>query len=290
MWDGAHWWAKPYASSHARAVLDAVPDAPVEVLRAILDFCVHTMSPADAGALLVLQLDADRLGPEGGLNPALPPTAVPRLPLRDVATHAAVRQLLAQIDGAAILDAHGDLLAVGAHLRASPRSHEVVQLDPTHGTRHASARRFSFDHDRTVVFVVSNDGPVTVYSDGAAIASIRSRPDEVEPDADPSVAGRARRRAITCPACGKRLVATATSATIGTSSATVACPVCGKPLRGLTGAADAVRVEKPRQSGREPMTSATSASPPREARGLVAERTTSGRRGAPASPPASSAS
>ncbi len=182
IWDGAHWWAKPYASSFTRAVQRAVPTAPIDTLRQLLEFCVHTMSPADAGTALVWALDADTVADVEGLNAARPPTRVPQLPFSSIATGAAIRQLLAQVDGAAIVNRAGQLIAIGAHLRSSPASHEHVKLDPTRGTRHAASRRYSYDHTQSVVFVVSRDGPVTVYSKGEEVTSIQTRIEEPEND------------------------------------------------------------------------------------------------------------
>jgi len=186
IWDGARWWTKPYAKPFARAVLDAMPDAPGDILDSLLDFCVHTMSPADAGACLVWALDADELDGVDGLNPSRPPTPIPHLSFEQFAKRAAIRQLLAQVDGAAVINRAGDLVAIEAHLRSSARSHENVKPDPTRGTRHAAARRYSFDHRARIVFVISRDGPVTVYVGGEEIAAIQPRTEDHdgEPDID----------------------------------------------------------------------------------------------------------
>ncbi len=186
IWDGARWWTKPYAKPFAQAVLNAVPDAPSDTLDSLLDFCVHTMSPADAGACLVWALDTDELAGVDGLNPSRPPTPIPHLSFEQFAKRAAIRQLLAQVDGAAILNRDGHLIAIEAHLRSSALSHENVKPDPTHGTRHAAARRYSFDHRGRIVFVISRDGPVTVYVGGEEIAAIQPRTENVDdaPDID----------------------------------------------------------------------------------------------------------
>lgn len=178
VWDGAHWWTKPYAASFAQAVLDEVPAASPETLHTILDFCVHTMSPADAGTTLLWALQADKVSEVEGLSASRQATPVPRLPFRDIATRAAIRQLLSQVDGAAILNRDGLVIAIEAQLRSSARSHNTLRLDPARGTRHASARRYSFDHQDVIVFVVSRDGPVTVFAAGREITSIASQLDE----------------------------------------------------------------------------------------------------------------
>jgi hypothetical protein len=180
IWDGARWWTKPYAARFADAVHAAHPDAPADRLHEILDFCVHTMSPAEAGTTLVWAHGASGLDDVPGLSASQPPTVLPPLPFSSRAARAAIRQLLSQVDGAAILDNDGNLVAVGAQLRSSATSHERLQIEPGVGSRHASARRYSFDHRDVLVFVVSRDGPVTVFARGETITSIHTQGDHTE--------------------------------------------------------------------------------------------------------------
>jgi hypothetical protein len=76
------------------------------------------------------------------------------------------------MDRAALVDRDGKVTVVGVGLRSSDRS--VSLVDSTGGTRHTSARRFSFDEPAVISFVVSADGPVSVFSDGAAAATVRT--------------------------------------------------------------------------------------------------------------------
>ena len=94
------------------------------------------------------------------------------MPLTDVTCHAAVRQLLTQVDGATVVDDSGQLLRTGVHLTSSAKADDEVQVRRGRGTRHSSAKRFSFDEPDTLVFVVCEDGPVTVYARGRTLASI----------------------------------------------------------------------------------------------------------------------
>jgi DNA integrity scanning protein DisA with diadenylate cyclase activity len=138
------------------------------------------MSPAEAGATLVWSLRAHQLAQVTGLSASREPTAVPSLSFSGRATRAAIRQLLSQVDGAGIVVCDGQLIAIGAQLRSSAQSHATVRIDPARGTRHASAQRYSFDHPDTIVFVISRDGPVTVYATGAEITSIRMTTDNTQ--------------------------------------------------------------------------------------------------------------
>lgn len=178
VWDGGHWWEKPYADAYARGLLRAVPHAPPVAAEAILEFCVHSMSPSPAGTILVWALDATlvaRLATAGA-------NWVPGLALEDRTNHGPLRQLLSQSDGAALLAPGAEMVEVGHYLQASAEAYAAGGVDPTQGTRHAAATRFSFDTADAVVFVVSQDGPVTVYFKGSVVASIRSRLEEEAPD------------------------------------------------------------------------------------------------------------
>lgn len=178
VWDGGHWWEKPYAGAYARALLRAVPDATPAAAEAILEFCVHSMSPSPAGATLVWALHADLVTRAAAAGARW----VPGVSLEDRTNHGPLRQLLSQSDGAALLSPGAEVIEVGYYLRASAEAYAAAGVDPDRGTRHASASRFSFDRTDAVVFVVSQDGPVTVYFKGAVVASIRSRLEEESSD------------------------------------------------------------------------------------------------------------
>src|SRR5688500_14178126 len=75
-----------------------------------------------------------------------------------------------QTDLATIVDGKSRIGRFCPGLNSSPEGDELV-TDPR-GIRHRSARRFTYDHPATVAFVVSEDGPVTVFSDGAPIIAL----------------------------------------------------------------------------------------------------------------------
>ncbi|HEY2302483.1 MAG TPA: diadenylate cyclase [Acidimicrobiales bacterium] len=169
-WDGTHWSVKPLAEHRAEAIRRLVPQAPPDVLAGLLELCVHWLSAGRIGATLVLALEGD----PGDLQHidvssaiSIPPLYVTRgehLP--------PLLSVLSQMDRAALVDREGKVTAVGVGLRSSDRS--VSLVDSTGGTRHTSARRFSFDEPAVISFVVSADGPVSVFSDGAAAATVRT--------------------------------------------------------------------------------------------------------------------
>lgn len=180
IWDGTRWRNKPYASALVEDVLHAVPACPRPALEAILAFCVHDLGPAPTGAILIWDLAGrDQPASLGHVRHRQPPLHLPRLTLLDRTSHSAVRSLLGQIDGAVVVDRDATPDEAGLRLTFSERAERAVTGDVDRGTRHASARRFSFDERDTVVFVVSEDGPLTVYARGDPIAHL----DTYQPEA-----------------------------------------------------------------------------------------------------------
>src|SRR5207244_9092140 len=76
-------------------------------------------------------------------------------------------------DGAFVVERDGRLLAVNVILRPTRASEQAVPA--TKGTRHTSAARHTYDCPDVLAFVVSTDGPVTVFSDGQRIADLKHR-------------------------------------------------------------------------------------------------------------------
>ena len=88
---------------------------------------------------------------------------IPRLDLSHRAHFAALLNALSQYDRAALVDPGGTVSTVGVQLRSSERSRT---LGPYLGTRHTSALRFTADEPSTLVFVVSSNGPLSVFCRG----------------------------------------------------------------------------------------------------------------------------
>jgi len=65
------------------------------------------------------------------------------------------------------------LRQLGARLVPSSAAEETVEA--LRGTRHTSARRYSHDDPLATVIAVSDDGPITVFRNGAVLAN--SHPD-----------------------------------------------------------------------------------------------------------------
>jgi hypothetical protein len=255
-WDGAEWTFKPLAARWLRPLRRLVPDADPVVAAALLELCVHWLSAGGVGAILVWYLRQ----PEGNPSRLDLASAVvpPPLDVRQPAQFSALLSLLSQMDRAVTLRPNGQLLHLGALLVPSD---EAVRLVPAvGGTRHTSARRFSFDEPDTVVFVVSESGAVTVFSDGAAAAEVRVDPCrsgfptrllEVEPDPEDE-------RFITCPACQRLLLFDVVDIPAWTGPPEVLpCPVCRATLEldVYRAAVRGVRKQLPQNNqGRRPST------------------------------------
>ncbi|MDY7106614.1 MAG: diadenylate cyclase [Actinomycetota bacterium] len=167
--DGVRWTFKPLAVRHLAAIRRLVPGADVNVLDQLLDLCVHWLSAERVGATLVWYLaDVD---PSEATQVDLSRAFVaPVLDVGDSTHVSALVSVLGQVDRAALVRPDGQVSHIGASLHNSARSAELVPA--FRGTRHTSARRFSYDEPECLVFVVSEDGPLTVFGDGARMAAI----------------------------------------------------------------------------------------------------------------------
>ncbi|MGI9598561.1 MAG: DNA integrity scanning protein DisA nucleotide-binding domain protein, partial [Acidimicrobiales bacterium] len=119
---------------------------------------VHDLGSRRIGATLVY-----RTGAGTGRFESPWPTPPP-LNMKQPVNLAPMQHVLSQSDGATVFDEEGTLVGLGVRLVPSRTAEETVA--PTGGTRHTSARRFSSDEPESVVIVVSEDGPVTVFRRG----------------------------------------------------------------------------------------------------------------------------
>lgn len=176
-WNGAGWVPKPYASTYSSILENAIPslDSTTDVMTAsaILDLCVHTLAAANIGATIVwdrnvreAEFEEDSVEELRAID-SRHAFSVPRLSITDANNHPAVASLLAQHDRALILNDAGELTMMGVSLTPPP----TVEVTTPGGTRHNSAIAFSEAERHTLVFVVSQDGPVSVFRRGICVAS-----------------------------------------------------------------------------------------------------------------------
>jgi hypothetical protein len=171
MVEGRRWMAKDLVYEAAEDIVHVVPAANLDVVRRLLELAHHHISQKRFGASLLYALtdtpDAPRRRDEG--------IAVAGLGL-SILNESDEPLLLHQVryrDGALLFGRDGRLLAVNVIMRPTRSSEHAVPL--IKGTRHTSAARHSFDCPDVLAFVVSTDGPVTVFSDGQRIADLKAQ-------------------------------------------------------------------------------------------------------------------
>ena len=165
-WNGYSWHHEPPATTWMDAI--AGPDAgDTAVLEDLLTFAIHDLGSLRIGALLIYRPDGD---PGPAVEERLP--TPPPLRIGTPSHLAPLRHALAQIDGAAVFDADGVLRRLG--VRLVPSSRAEASVEAVGGTRHTSARRYSHDDPRATVIAVSDDGPVSVFRNGAVLANADS--------------------------------------------------------------------------------------------------------------------
>lgn len=161
-WDNFRWHHEPPVGSWIDAVTACSVHGDPDVLAALLEFAVHDLGALGIGSLLIYRPN----GYEGPVVEERLPTPPP-LQIRKPTHLAPLRHALTQVDGATIFDAEGVLRRLGVRLVPSSEAEESVE--PFGGTRHTSGRRYSRDDPFATVIAVSEDGPVTVFRDGAIL-------------------------------------------------------------------------------------------------------------------------
>jgi DNA integrity scanning protein DisA with diadenylate cyclase activity len=171
------WRAKVY-SSDAAAKLERIffpngPDRMVDRLSDLLSLCLHTLSSRHIGSTFVWFPDPER-------PPLLTPQEdwgrVPSARLFVGRPHhmEPIATLLAAIDGACVVKSSGEIERIETKLAPTSKAMDLISAEG--GLRHTTAKRYSFDDPNCIVFVVSHDGPVTVYSDGMSVLQLRTGP------------------------------------------------------------------------------------------------------------------
>lgn len=162
-WNGFSWHREPPIKSWMDAITNPA-HRDTAVIEDLLTFAIHDLGSLRIGGLLIYR-------PEGDPGPAVEERLPTPPPLRiGTPSHLApLRHALAQVDGAAVFDADGVLRQLGVRLVPSNRAEATVE--PLGGTRHTSARRYSHDDPLATVIAISDDGPVSVFRNGAIIVN-----------------------------------------------------------------------------------------------------------------------
>jgi DNA integrity scanning protein DisA with diadenylate cyclase activity len=232
---GRVWFTKPHVKKAAWKVAQCVSGIDQNVLCRILDLAFHLLSPGSrVGATLVWNMSDMAASVSVGFSEGhdLVPFG---LSITNEAHAEMICHLLSQVDGATLLDPSGRLIRTGVHLKYSDAARELIPAD--RGTRHTSARRFSFDVATALVVTVSEDGPVTIFSDGVSVADLRihssSENAKILMEAIPKIGEDIRNESIeaTCSRCGKRSRIEQVNVLGWEVEVQVNCPICQAPLR-----------------------------------------------------------
>jgi DNA integrity scanning protein DisA with diadenylate cyclase activity len=227
------WREKPMVDTVISRTYDFVPFSLIPKLKEILSFAYHSLSPRHIGATLVWCLEAPTAEESAAMQSALDLLSL-NLQIGEDAHRSILRHLLAQTDGATIIDAAGKLVGTGAHLKVSAESMKYITA--LKGTRHTSAQRFSFDSAPTILIVVSADGPVTLFSDGVNVVELKF----VSADAEAKALGKMvpmKRSDIvpssweeTCKVCGKTSIIEEVMIYGWKDREAARCPICRAEL------------------------------------------------------------
>ena len=184
--DDGVWLTRPTAVAYREQLIGALADEHHATAHAILDLCVHTLSPARHGATLVWFPGGAADCHTAFLDTSLEITP-PALSASDDSHRATIAHALGQMDRACVIDSGGQLIRLNVTLE---HAEEYSAHTVPGGTRHNSAGRYSASQPRAVVFVVSADGPVTVFSEGQVVAEIDGSTQRDTPERAPGVSQR----------------------------------------------------------------------------------------------------
>lgn len=197
----------------------------------ILELCCYILSPLGIGTTLVWFVQEP--GPtESSPWADCPDTRALGLRAGQQEHYQAIAHLARHHDGAFLLGPESDVRSLGAHLKYSPKT--ATHVSGYRGTRHTSAKRYSFEHERALVFVVSEDGCVSVFSDGFKISDSPLYPAfEEAAGLKKMVPGKAKDVSAdsfehNCDECGKPLRIEQVTVIGWKEKEGALCPYCGK--------------------------------------------------------------
>lgn len=232
--DKGAWFSKTYGVTLGEALQTIAPMANRKTLVAASVFCVHVLSNQNIGATLVVWVDG-KSAPDSVSRSNCDPVIHPQLNLK-ADNFPAIASAMSQLDRAVIFDYEGNLLEINSELQPSVCSREIIHQN--RGTRHTSAKRYSFDQARCVVFTVSVDGPISVFSDGQLVTetgffarhSAVGRMGYSYQSISTMIAAWSANREIVCSKCGKTVEMEIVTVAGYREDETAICPICGNSL------------------------------------------------------------
>ena len=130
------------------------------ILAQVLRVCMTMSEIGKSGIFVILKEDTPRF-----VSPMIKNYYFNKCAINEMSTNQIIQ--FAAIDGAVLLNAKGEMLDIGQKLEAPPST--LICKESGRGTRHNSAMNYSRVAD-CLVFVVSQEGPISVYHDGELFA------------------------------------------------------------------------------------------------------------------------
>ncbi len=140
------------------------PDLLTDNFSKILEFAYYELSLRGIGATIVYWLDSTYSHTNSPIKDSF------RLDFNTPSHQQMLKQYITYNDGAVIINRDNKILGGQTHLSYS--DHSKTMVEAYSGTRHTSARRFSFDYPQAIIVTVSMDGPVSIFSDGCNIVTL----------------------------------------------------------------------------------------------------------------------
>lgn len=220
-------WTRPAIGTILSTLSQLLPDASFELIGAITRLAYSHLSPRKVGTTLLYSLIGNTSSDHQ--TPGVSVAAL-GLDVRRRTDWPLIEHGLRHSDGAAVVDANGLLLRKGVMLNQTPASQAKVQTEG--GTRHNSACRHTYDRPDLIAFVVSGDGPVSIFSDGSRATRL-VLPDHGLPW-NPS-GGEMWTETTTCPDCGAALVVRKTILYGYRGDEEGYCPICTSKVASVHG-------------------------------------------------------
>lgn len=140
------------------------PNINTENFAQILQFAYYELSLRGIGATIVYWLDSIYQHTTSPIKDTF------NLDFNSPSHQKMLKQYITYNDGAVIINNENRILGGQTHLSYSDHSKNMIEAYA--GTRHTSARRFSYDYPQAIIVTVSMDGPVSVFSDGCNVVTL----------------------------------------------------------------------------------------------------------------------
>lgn len=212
---------------HVQKITNHYPAINGGFIKDLLGFSFYELSINNIGATIILWFDDEFKTDYSAIADSM------ELNFNNFSHKELLTNYLRNNDGAVIINQNGTIIGGQSHLTFSEKSRELIYLQ-NKGTRHNSAARFSFDNPKSIVVTISEDGPVSVFSDGQNITELSSTDPSVQNQIIHEIAKENDSHSyedkfeVTCKGCGKTYVITALTVSGWKENEHENCSICGQ--------------------------------------------------------------